>query len=1525
VHIRYLLTFRSFLLSLLLGLFSVHYSHAANNVFVKYSKSEGLVQNTVTNSLEDPSGFMWFSTFEGLSRFDGYEFKNYRHSSKDPHSLPNNFTKKLLLDSSENLWVATQNGLAKYNPLKDNFTNYNKDNSQLSSNDIFAIALNEDGSLLVSTAENLYLYDHLANSFLPFTVNGEKLPADIKVIFSESDKTWLGSLASGIFILEHSSNTLFSLKKTNPWNIEIKSNFIYDFKKIGSDYWLGTEDGAYKVDANLSSAKLFNTQSTPSIVGNVIRSILQNHKGNIWLGTTTGISILSPENKLLFSYDAQNNINFGLESSHILSLFMDSNKSIWVGTYSGGLYRYNADSSEIKIFNNVYIESNEPDALSEIPKQSKVSKLSGKIVWGLSEDSNGKIWVGTQSNGLNQLDTENFVFKQFLSDFEHNIWALKIDEFDQIWIASSGGIFIYRQSSDTELVLVKNLFFGQDIIKLSYFFGRMWLRTENGVVSWIDPKSLQIHNINLTDNKINYIEPLFVDVDKNLWLNTNLGMVLYNLDRKIVKQLVIELDTSVRHFNSVIEVDDGYWLSSLRQGIIKLEKPSYRITKILNDENGLASNQILKSIKFKDSLWVSHVNGGIDEVSLKTGEFLQNIASGRFGYNELNEDSGMLSKAGKILFGGTDGFLMFDPDKSSIEAKLSIQANNQKPSEKQLQKSRPPTITQLRLFNLPISVHSDNSPLLNPVNLSNSIDLPNESTMLSIKFAQVNPVNPEAVKYRYRLLGLSDTWIETDAESLRRAEFSYLEFGSYKFVVQSKNPLSPWSDSKVLQINIAPPFWLQQNALILYALLSILILLYWFKQIRSRNAIRQSILENEERLKLTLWSSGDELWDWDIYQGQVFRSNTWGTLDFPQDNIRVNSSYEANIHPNDIQRVQQSLNEHLSEKTEHYEMTYRAKTYKGDWIWVLDRGKVVARDNNHQAQRMTGTLKNISHLKEAEEQLKLFKRSIETISDGVFITDTSFKYISVNNSYCNYTGETREQALVSYLTFHQYPGAFTEEVKKSLQQKGNWFGEVESRRSAGEKYEMELNIDAITDEDGKISHYVGVFSDITSRKITEKELLKLSNTDPLTDLPNRSFFQASHSNIVRRDTHHALICLDMDNFKKINDSLGHQTGDILIKQIAKRLQKIAGTKATCYRLGGDEFSILIDNSTDIHHITHFAQTILDNMARPFIINKQEFVLGASLGIAFYPEDGSNTQELLKNADTAMYFAKNAGGNKYQFFSGEMNQNAVRQLQIENLIRHGLKEDLFRVFYQPKVDIASGKLVSMEALVRYEHPEKGLVSPAQFIPLAEQTGQIIEIGEVVLRKACEDTKRWVDAGLFTGRVAVNIAARQFEIPDLDERITTILQKSGLSALHLECEITEGTLMQNPENALRMMQRLRERGIHLALDDFGTGYSSLAYLKRFPINTLKIDKAFIDDIATSAEDRHMTQAIITIAHNLGLKVVAEGVEHENQLSILRRYKCEMLQGYLYSKPLNAAKFERLLKENHQLQKVMQKSSI
>ncbi|MFT5313004.1 MAG: diguanylate cyclase (GGDEF)-like protein/PAS domain S-box-containing protein [Paraglaciecola sp.] len=1467
--------------------------------FEHYSVENGLSQGTITDMVEDQQGFLWFATFNGLNRFDGYEFKTYYHDVDDNASLPSNLIKKLLIDAAGQLWVATTNGLAKYNLYSDNFTVYHNKNSALKNSDIMTLGLNSDRQLLVADNANLYLFNTKTNDFKIIKTKGLTLPPEIKYIFSEQDKTWIGSFSHGIFLLEHSSNTLYDLSKPNPWNIIVNANYLFEMKMFGQDYWLATDQGAFLIQLTSGQVQNFSA-SNGSIVADEVRSIIEDGQGQIWLGTANGLSIINPEKNKIFSIDNNNGSNFGLDNSYILKIFKDSKNTLWLGTYAGGIFKYNPLSAKIK-----HLHKNTNSSVS----------LSENLVWTIAEGQDNNIWVATQSGGLNRLNPQTSIFEHYLQDFPHNIWDLEIDNRNQLWVASSGGLFVYKQNRDASLQLLSTFFDGTSVENVNLIDNKIWLSSHDNVLRWVEPESLKLKSIQLSNKSIQLVTPIYMDSRNNLWLATHLGLLLFNFETSQLNNL--NLEESIRFFSSVYETQDSFWVSSITHGLLKLNKETLQMEMRISTENGLSSNQIINSLLYQDSLWVSTI-GGIDEISLATGKVIQNIPPERLNYNEFNQGAALLTQRGTMLFGGSKGLHIFDP------TEVGFTAQQNKLTDSQLSPQQVPTITELRIFNRPVSLHQVDSPLTMPINLSTEITLANNASLFSLSFALLNPVDNKTLKFRYQLSGLSDEWIDADPRT-RQATFSNLDFGTYGFLVQSRNGLQPWSPSAQLTIHVAPPFWLQNNALLLYVAMAILLLLYWLRQNRIKRASRRAITESEERLQLTLWSSGDELWDWNIYQGEIFRSNTWGTLDFPQDGIRVNSLGNNNIHPNDIKRVQACLREHLEQLTEHYEVSYRTRTHKGEWLWVLDRGKVVFRDSNNQAQRMTGTLKNISHLKVAEEQLKLFKRSIETISDGVFIADTHFRFISVNHSYCKYTGETPEQAVESYLAFHQYPEAFTEEVKKALRQKGNWLGEIESRRNNGDKYEIELNVDAINDEDGKVSHYVGVFSDISARKRSEKELLKLANIDPLTDLPNRSFFQASHSNVVRRNTQHALLCLDMDNFKKINDSLGHQSGDILIKQIAKRLQNLADTSATCYRLGGDEFSIIVENSTDIHRITRLAQTVLDNMVMPFFINQQEFVLGASVGIAFYPEDGSSPQELLKNADTAMYFAKHAGGNKYQFFSGEMNQHAVRQLQIENMIRHGLKEDLFTVFYQPKVDIASGKLVSMEALVRYDHPEKGIISPAQFIPLAEKTGQIIEIGEVVLRKACEDTKRWVDEGLFTGRVAVNISARQFGIPDIDERIESILQGAGLSPLHLECEITESTLMRDPEHALMMMERLREQGIHLALDDFGTGYSSLAYLKKFPLNTLKIDKAFIDDIATSSVDRNMTAAIINIAHNLSLTVVAEGVEYEEQLSILRRYKCEMIQGYLYSKPLTTARFEELLKENNKSNKQMQKNIV
>ncbi|MAJ68818.1 MAG: EAL domain-containing protein [Alteromonadaceae bacterium TMED7] len=1466
--------------------------------FTEYKIEDGINEDIITSIVEGPNGFIWVGATEGLFRYDGYRFRQYEHSSTDQYSIPEGSVRTMFVSSNNELWVGTYKGLAKYQPDTDNFKIYNIDNSVLRNNVIWSIDEDSSGNILIADVSNLYTISQETGEFA--LLDGRvDFPDDIEKIRNEANRIWIATISSGAYIYDKKRRQLFSLKSVNPWQINLQADTVFDIQTINGNYWIATSSGIEVISNDGSVVKRINKSNYPNLKNSIIRSISKISKGIVWIGTEDGLVIYNEVKDKIKVIDADmKNITY-LDNQFILRIYKDSLSSVWLGTLEG-LYRYSAGFNPLRLYSHLREEEN----------------IGSQRIWSLEEDSKGSFWLATQSAGLSRINFQEEEQNYYLKDRSNQLWDLIVDQFDQIWVATSKGIELYELNNNE--LIEKGVFLKNELIDNFHYDGNnIWAWTEqDGLISIEAEKvapngkplsyALKLHS-NSLKNAIS--SPIYTDLDGQLWLAGEGEIKIYDPSTdQVTKTIKLkgEQKNSLPRAMSVYPWGNYYWLTTQSAGLFQVDKSTFSVVR--QNTLNLDAN-ILSSIGLKDAIWIATASNEIKQILLPNFEIVLNLSSTQLELNDYSEGAVAKTNSNGLIFGGDRGFHHFYPEYLSLDKSTDI------PSQK-------PELLTLKLFGNEQSINQADSVLDKPLNLKSSLSLSYSDSRFSFSFAVLNPVSPTTVKYRYRLRGWDKSWTTSGTE--RQAHYNNISFGDYVFEVQAKEDGKTWSPSRELNLTILPPPWLHPAALIFYGFFAAIITLYVVRQYHVRRRQRIAVSESEERLKLTLWSSGDELWDWDVYRGQVYRSNTWGTLDFPQDDIRTSSAYDANIHPHDLKRVQDALKEHLEGKTDFYEIAYRAKTFTNTWLWILDRGKVVQRDHNNEPTRMTGTLKDIQHLKDAEEQLNLFKRSIENISEGVFITDTKFRFISVNNAYCTYTGETRDQALATHLYFHQYPEAFTEEIKKTLRSRGNWSGEVESSRINGERYEIELNIDAVHDDDGRISHFVGVFSDITSRKSTEKELLKLANSDPLTELPNRSFFQASHSNLVRRATPHALLCLDMDNFKKINDSLGHQTGDILIKQIAKRIQRMTDSNSTCYRLGGDEFSILMEDFSDIHTITHFAQSILNTLSRPFIINKQEFVLGASIGIALFPEDGSSPQELLKNADTAMYFAKNNGGNSYQFFSGEMNQNAVRQLQIENLIRQGIKDNLFTVYYQPKVDITTGKLVSMEALVRFEHPNKGIVSPGQFIPLAEQTGQIIEIGEQVLRKACEDTKRWVSEGLFSGRVAVNISAKQFELPDLDDRIENVLRQVGLSPLHLECEITEGTLMENPEEGLRMMQRLRDRGIHLALDDFGTGYSSLAYLKKFPLNTLKIDKAFIDDIANSNVDRHMAAAIINIAHNLGLKVVAEGVEYEEQLNILRRYDCEMLQGFLYSKPLNAERFEKLLRENSLLHKIINKVS-
>ncbi len=453
---------------------------------------------------------------------------------------------------------------------------------------------------------------------------------------------------------------------------------------------------------------------------------------------------------------------------------------------------------------------------------------------------------------------------------------------------------------------------------------------------------------------------------------------------------------------------------------------------------------------------------------------------------------------------------------------------------------------------------------------------------------------------------------------------------------------------------------------------------------------------------------------------------------------------------------------------------------------------------------------------------------------------------------------------------------------------------------------------------GKIFGICTICTDITERKQAENALREQQSRlnymafhDTLTGLPNRSLFydRINHglARAQRSSNKVVLMLLDLDRFKNINDSLGHDAGDLLLKAVSRRLHESIRGMDTIARLGGDEFVVVLEGINDVEDVTYIANKLLTTLARPINIHGHEISTTVSIGISIFPQDGDNTEELLKHADIAMYKAKELGKNNYQFYTAGMNATAVNFLLLENDLRRAIEQDQLTLYYQPQIDLQSGKLMGVEALVRWRHPERGLVSPAHFISLAEETGLIVPLGEWVLREACRQQKAWIETGNFVGKVAVNLSARQFRQQKFAERIADILTEAQLPAKYLELEITETSAMEHAGETINMLNLLNQMGLSLAIDDFGTGYSSLAYLKRFPIQKLKIDRSFISDIYTDQNDAAIAKSIIGLAHNMMLNVVAEGVENENQAEWLRCQGCDQAQGFLFAKPMSARQLE------------------
>lgn len=683
--------------------------------------------------------------------------------------------------------------------------------------------------------------------------------------------------------------------------------------------------------------------------------------------------------------------------------------------------------------------------------------------------------------------------------------------------------------------------------------------------------------------------------------------------------------------------------------------------------------------------------------------------------------------------------------------------------------------------------------------------------------------------------------------------------------------------------------------------------------------VAEELGESEARLNLALDASGLGLWDWDLQHNRVHHSRLEVVFGIGlQKRHAEDGAQLPDIHPSDLEAVRATLIAHLKGETELYGVEFRAVRADGSEMFIEDRGRVIQRDPSGRALRMIGTRRDVSDVRRQAEQQRLAATVFEAASEGMVIMDANYRVLAVNDACCELSGYGREELLgrsIARIAGSPESQRQYQAMREALERNGHWQGELIETRKSGEVYPQWVQLREVRAADDSVTHVVAFISDLSVRRKIEERLRYLTHYDDLTGLANRGLFKErlhdACQRVRRNGRNLAVLYIDLDRFKLLNESLGHEAADALLREVSRRLSMTLTEADTIARLSGDEFVVLLDAYGSLSSLAHLGSRLLQRIRKPMTIGEQELVISASIGVSLLPDNSRDADALLRQANSAMQQAKHLGGNTLQFFTDRPQASSMHYLQLENQLRKALELSQLEVFYQPRLSLADDRLEAAEALVRWRHPELGLVAPAQFIPLAEETGLIIPLGEFVLREACRQARQWQLEGLAEIRVSVNLSVKQLRQGNFVSLVRQVLEETGLPATMLELELTESQLLDDIDNAISISEQLRALGVRLAIDDFGTGFSSLSYLKRFPVDYVKIDRSFICELEHSSQDAAITRAIIAMVHSLERKVVAEGVETQAQMDFLKANHCDEIQGYLLSPPVPVEQFVELLR--------------
>lgn len=681
----------------------------------------------------------------------------------------------------------------------------------------------------------------------------------------------------------------------------------------------------------------------------------------------------------------------------------------------------------------------------------------------------------------------------------------------------------------------------------------------------------------------------------------------------------------------------------------------------------------------------------------------------------------------------------------------------------------------------------------------------------------------------------------------------------------------------------------------------------------TRHATEQAVVRSEQRLQLALDAAGMGVWEWEPGTGRFTVGGFFSTVlgEPPTSVDECLDCFLDRLHPQERDNAGQLLRQAL-ESGERVNAFFRYLGGGGRIGWLEVHASV---NRDAQGERLIGVIKDVTERRHMEDELRRSAAVFETISEGLFVLSSDGRMISANPAFTQLTGYRIDEVLgrdpEDFLHARRHSDQFYQRLASETQ--GHWQGETWCRRKNGEIFPVWESVRAVLEADGKVNHFVASIADITPLRRAEEKINHLAYHDPLTGLPNRMLFYDRLDRALelteREKGFGAVLFIDLDGFKSINDTLGHSSGDLLLQTVAMRLQGMVRSSDTVARMGGDEFVVVVADMKRPEAVSQVAHKLLESITLPMDLAGERVGVSASIGIAIFPSDGTDRQSLMRAADTAMYSAKAKGKNRALFYTPELAARAVERMNLEQGLRQAIESEAFLLHYQPQFRLTDGTLVGMEALVRWQHPTQGLILPESFIPIAEETGLIESIGTWVLRTACNQVGAWFAAGGAPLRLSVNVSARQIQFGEILETLHKTLLETGFPPKLLELEITESTL-QSLEDSRLLLSRIRKMGVGVAIDDFGTGYSSLSILKHLPIDRLKIDRSFIRDLPEDAQDVGIVEAIIAVGRKLGLRLIAEGVENQEQLEFLRRQQCDEIQGFLLGRPLSWEEIALLL---------------